>query len=108
MAPGFYDAGVDQSTRLVNAPDDPGFARTFGFLYTNEIYNIPSLRLSRSIPTRTSSTTSRSGVSTSTAAMWDLQRTVRAGEHDRPVAAAADGRADERILPGEVRTGISS
>jgi hypothetical protein len=42
MAPGFYDAGTDQTTRLVNSPDDPGFARTFGFLYTNEIYNIPS------------------------------------------------------------------
>jgi hypothetical protein len=42
MAPGFYDAGTNQDTRLVNSKDDPGYARTFGFIYTNEIYNIPS------------------------------------------------------------------
>lgn len=42
MDPGFYDAGSNAPTRLVNAPDDPGFARSFGFIYLNEIYNIPS------------------------------------------------------------------
>lgn len=42
MDPGFYDAGPNAPTRLVNTPDDPGFARSFGFIYLNEIYNIPS------------------------------------------------------------------
>ena len=72
MAPGFYDAGTDQSTRLVIS-DDPGFARTFGFLYTNEIYNIPRT-LNLSIPIRTSSTTNRKWCKHIYAAMWDLQR----------------------------------
>jgi hypothetical protein len=40
--PGFYDAGPDSSVRRVPSSDDPGFARTFGFIYINEIYNIPS------------------------------------------------------------------
>ena len=43
LDPGFYDAGVDAPAgeRRVPANDDPGFARTFGFIYLNEIYNIP-------------------------------------------------------------------
>ncbi len=42
LDPGFYDAGVDGSPRLVDAQDNPGFARTFGFIYINNIYNTPS------------------------------------------------------------------
>lgn len=39
--PGFFDAGPDSSVRTVPASDNPGFIRTFGFIYLNEIYNIP-------------------------------------------------------------------
>lgn len=42
MDPGFYDAGPNQSSRRLNSPDDPGYARSFGFIYLNEIYDIPS------------------------------------------------------------------
>jgi len=41
-APGFYDAGPEQSPRVVSAQDNPGYARSFGFIYLNQIYNIPS------------------------------------------------------------------
>lgn len=41
MDPGFYDSGPTQSPRLVSAPDDPGYTRSFGFIYLNEIYDIP-------------------------------------------------------------------
>jgi hypothetical protein len=42
MDPGFYDQGVDSPRRETNTPDSPGYARSFGFIYLNEIYNIPS------------------------------------------------------------------
>ncbi len=42
MDPGFYDAGPNQAQRLNNSSDDPGYARAFGFIYLNEIYNIAS------------------------------------------------------------------
>jgi hypothetical protein len=43
LDPGFYDAGPDQTTRLVDAQDNPGYARAFGFIYLRQIYNIPSV-----------------------------------------------------------------
>lgn len=43
LDPGFYDAGPDGTTRQVPSMDNPGFARTFGFIYLNEIYNIPKV-----------------------------------------------------------------
>lgn len=42
LSPGSYDAGPDQTPRIVDAIDNPGFARSFGFIYLNEIYNIPN------------------------------------------------------------------
>jgi hypothetical protein len=42
MRPGIYDAGDVGSDRFVNAPDDPGYVRDFGFIYLNSIYNIAS------------------------------------------------------------------
>jgi len=42
MSPGFYDAGPEQTPRVVPAQDNPGYARSFGFIYLNQIYNIPS------------------------------------------------------------------
>ena len=39
--PGFYDAGPEESVRRNNSPDNPGYARSFGFIYLNEIYNTP-------------------------------------------------------------------
>lgn len=42
MDPGFYDAGPNQAQRRNNSSDDPGYARAFGFIYLNEIYNIAS------------------------------------------------------------------
>lgn len=39
--PGFYDAGPDQTPRISQSSDNPGFARTFGFIYINEIYDTP-------------------------------------------------------------------
>jgi hypothetical protein len=43
MKPGFYDAGSQaQDGRVVNAIDDPGWGRGFGFIYLNDIYNIPN------------------------------------------------------------------
>jgi hypothetical protein len=41
LDPGIYDAGAGRTPRVVNAPDDPGFARSFGFIYLNQIYDIP-------------------------------------------------------------------
>ena len=43
LDPGFYDAGPDLSDRLIASSDAPGFTRSFGFIYLNEIYNIPSI-----------------------------------------------------------------
>ncbi len=40
--PGYFDAGVDGTPRVVPSSDNPGFVRTFGFIYINQIYNIPS------------------------------------------------------------------
>jgi hypothetical protein len=43
MKPGFYDAGSQaQNGRVVNSIDDPGWGRSFGFIYLNNIYNIPN------------------------------------------------------------------
>jgi hypothetical protein len=42
MRPGEYDAGSQAPIRSLQTPDDPGFARDFGFIYLNQIYNIPS------------------------------------------------------------------
>jgi hypothetical protein len=42
MVPGEYDAGPDQTPRVSDSIDNPGYARDFGFIYLNEIYNIPS------------------------------------------------------------------
>jgi hypothetical protein len=42
MDPGFYDGGPDQDpNRIQQSIDNPGWARTFGFIYLNQIYNIP-------------------------------------------------------------------
>jgi hypothetical protein len=43
LDPGFYDAGPDSSQRVVPASDAPGFARSFGFIYLNEIYDTPRI-----------------------------------------------------------------
>ncbi len=43
MKPGFFDTGSQSSgPRLSNSIDDPGWARSFGFIYLNDIYNIAS------------------------------------------------------------------
>lgn len=43
MKPGFFDAGSQsQQGRVINSIDDPGWSRSFGFIYLNDIYNIPS------------------------------------------------------------------
>ena len=42
MRPGNYDAGDMGGTRFVDASDDPGYVRDFGFIYLNQIYNIAS------------------------------------------------------------------
>jgi len=42
LVPGEYDAGPDQTPRVSNSIDNPGYARDFGFIYLNEIYNTPS------------------------------------------------------------------
>lgn len=42
MRPGNYDAGELGGERFVDAPDEPGYARDFGFIYLNQIYNIAS------------------------------------------------------------------
>lgn len=39
---GTYDAGYGRSPRDVSGRDDPGYVRDFGFIYINEIYNIPN------------------------------------------------------------------
>ena len=80
MKPGFYDAG-SQSTegRVVPTLDDPGWSRSFGFIYLNQIYNIP---------TYTQETYSDPNLfyfqpkwcKHIYAAMWDLQRAL--GERD--------------------------
>ena len=40
ITPGFFDAGSQQRGGVLPTDDDPGYVRTFGFLYLNEIYNI--------------------------------------------------------------------
>jgi hypothetical protein len=40
--PGSYDAGSSAATRISPSSDYPGASRTFGFIYLNEIYNIPT------------------------------------------------------------------
>lgn len=40
--PGSYDAGSSAATRTSPSSDYPGASRTFGFIYLNEIYNIPT------------------------------------------------------------------
>lgn len=42
VTPGTYDAGPDQATRILNTQDDLGSVRAFGFIYLNQIYNIPT------------------------------------------------------------------
>lgn len=42
MAPGTYDAGTEQTPRISDSIDNPGYSRSFGFIYLNEIYNMPS------------------------------------------------------------------
>lgn len=43
LSPGTYDAGPNADTpRDLQTPDDLGWSRSFGFIYLNEIYNIPS------------------------------------------------------------------
>jgi hypothetical protein len=37
---GYYDAGSSANSRVSTSSDYPGYARTFGFIYLNEIYNI--------------------------------------------------------------------
>lgn len=44
--PGYYDAGPDAAVRKSTSNDYPGYARTFGFIYLNEIYNIPDYNVS--------------------------------------------------------------
>jgi hypothetical protein len=40
--PGFFDGGPSASGRVSPSSDYPGYARTFGFIYLNKIYTIPS------------------------------------------------------------------
>ena len=42
MAPGTYDAGTQQDTRVFPSIDNPGYARSFGFIYLNQLYDMPS------------------------------------------------------------------
>jgi hypothetical protein len=46
VTPGTYDAGPDQATRILNTQDDLGSVRAFGFIYLNQIYNIPTYETS--------------------------------------------------------------
>jgi hypothetical protein len=41
LDPGTYLAGNMQTPRVSDSADDPGYVRTFGFIYINEIYNTP-------------------------------------------------------------------
>ena len=40
--PGYFDAGPNAPTRLSTSSDYPGYVRTFGFIYLNEIYTVPT------------------------------------------------------------------
>lgn len=80
MKPGFYDAGSQsQGDRVLRSIDDPGWARSFGFIYLNEIYNIPNY---------TQETYSDPNLyyfqpkwcKHIYAAMWDLQRKFNQGD----------------------------
>jgi len=43
MKPGFFDPGSQsQEGRPIQSIDDPGWSRSFGFIYLNDIYNIPN------------------------------------------------------------------
>jgi len=40
--PGTYDAGPDAATRVSNSNDYPGYVRTFGFIYLDQLYTAPT------------------------------------------------------------------
>jgi hypothetical protein len=43
MKPGFFDAGSQSAEgRVINSIDNPGWSRGFGFIYLNQIFEIPS------------------------------------------------------------------
>lgn len=42
LDPGIYDAGDVSGTRVTPAIDKPGYVRTFGFIYLNDLFEIPT------------------------------------------------------------------
>jgi len=78
LDPGFYDTGKT-GDREVNTIDYPGSARAFGFIYLNEIYNIPSVS-ERSYSDPNLYYYQPKWCKHIYAAMWDLQR--RYGEEN--------------------------
>lgn len=83
MVPGEYDAGPDQTDRLVPAIDNPGYARSFGFIYLNQIYNIPSYS-SPSYSDPNLLYFQPRWCKHIYAAMWDMQRRYNQGDVTSP------------------------
>lgn len=83
MVPGEYDAGPDQADRLVPAIDNPGYARSFGFIYLNQIYNIPSYS-SPSYSDPNLLYFQPRWCKHIYAAMWDMQRRYNQGDVTSP------------------------
>ena len=83
MVPGEYDGGPDQPNRIVPSIDNPGYARSFGFIYLNEIYNIPSYSSAVYSDPNLLYFQPR-WCKHIYAAMWDLQRKFNQGDTTSP------------------------
>ena len=83
LDPGFYDAGPDETTRLLETQDSPGYARTFGFIYLNQIYNIPSVS-EQSYSDPNLYYYQPKWCKHIYAAMWDMQRRYNQGNATQP------------------------
>jgi hypothetical protein len=82
LDPGFYDTGKTND-REVNTIDYPGAARAFGFIYLNEIYNIPSIT-ERSYSDPNLYYYQPRWCKHIYAAMWDLQKRYNEGNATSP------------------------
>ena len=83
VSPGQYDAGPDQTPRVSNSADNPGYVRDFGFIYLNEIYNIPDYT-QRNYSDQNLYYYQPRWCKHIYASMWDLQKRFNQGDMTSP------------------------
>jgi len=89
MDPGYYDGGPLEASRTSNSIDYPGFARSFGFIYLNEIYNIPSYASEVVYSDPNLLYFQPKWCKHIYAAMWDMQKRFNQTNAIKPCASAA-------------------